>query len=139
MSAPGSTIQRSLLGGILGGIGGAVGGALLGGMVGRPIGAIVGDIAGFVAGAIIGDDATTKSRSLTQPEIDYATDVYKDRIDYSKIKITRDSMMATGAPRTIGNTIHLKSSWGHFESDTLVLTGEGLQTLIHEMGHVWQY
>lgn len=48
-------------------------------------------------------------------------------------------MMAAGAPRTIGNTINLKSSWRHFEGDTLVLTKERLETLIHEMGHVWQY
>ncbi|MEO8108813.1 MAG: DUF4157 domain-containing protein [Ginsengibacter sp.] len=139
IAAPGHTIQRSLLGGILGGLGGAAGGAILGGMLGGPLGAVVGGIAGFVAGAIIGDDATTKSRALTQTEIDYAKDVYRDSIDYSKIKITRDSIMATGAPRTIGNTINLKSSWRHFEGDTLVLTKEGLETLIHEMGHVWQY
>ena len=137
--APGSTIQRSLLGGIFGGIGGALGGAMMGAALGGPLGAVVGGIAGFIAGAVMGDDATTESRALKQDEIDYAKDIFRDTIDYSKIKVTRDSMMAVGAPRTIGNTINLKSSWDHFKGDTLELTESGKETLIHEMGHVWQY
>jgi len=138
-------LQRSLLGGILGGLGGAAGGALIGGLLGGPIGAIVGGLAGLVGGALLGDKATTKSRSLTASEIKYAKDIFKDSIDYSAIAITRDSMLSAGAPRTIGNTIHLKSDWGHFVGDTMELSPpgtkpqSGLETLIHEMGHVWQY
>ena len=48
-------------------------------------------------------------------------------------------MISTGAPKTLGNVIHLRSDWGHFVGDTLDLTEEGRLTLIHEMGHVWQY
>jgi hypothetical protein len=44
-----------------------------------------------------------------------------------------------GAPKTIGNTIHLRSDWGHFIGDSMQLTQGGQETLIHEMGHVWQY
>jgi hypothetical protein len=48
----------------------------------------------------------------------------------------------TGTPRAIGNTIHLPID--SFEVDasgqpTDDLTDEGLRTLVHEMGHVWQY
>ena len=50
-----------------------------------------------------------------------------------------DSMISTGAPKTLGNVIHLRSDWGHFVGDTLDLTEDGRLTLIHEMGHVWQY
>jgi Putative regulator of cell autolysis len=136
---PGNTIRRSLLGGILSAIGGALGGALLGGLLGGPIGAIVGGVVGLVGGALAGDRATTRRRRLTSPEIQYAKAIFKDSIDYSAIIITRDSMLSTGAPRTIGNTIHLRSDWGHFKQDTLELTPTGMETLIHEMGHVWQY
>ena len=132
-------LRRTTLGSLLGAGGGALGGAILGGLLGGPIGAIVGGVVGLIGGAIAGEVATTKSRALTQPEIAYAKDVYVDSIDYTKIRITRDSVLALGAPRTIGNTIHLKSDWGHFKEDTLELTPEGLETLIHEMGHVWQY
>lgn len=134
-----NVIHRSLLGGILGGAGGALGGAILGGLVGGPIGAVVGGLVGLVGGALLGNAATTRSRSLTEAEIAYAKDVFRDSVDYSKITITRDSLIAVGAPRTIGNTINLKSDWGHFKGDTLDLTEIGMTTLIHEMGHVWQY
>jgi hypothetical protein len=135
----GGVLRRTTFGALLGGGIGALGGAILGGLLGGPIGALVGGLVGFVAGAIVGEVATTRSRKLTQPEIDYAKDVYLDSVDYSQITITRDSVLALGAPRTIGNTIHLKSDWGHFKGDTLELTDKGMEVLIHEMGHVWQY
>jgi hypothetical protein len=68
-----------------------------------------------------------------------ARDIVRDTVDYSKITITRDSVYSLGAPRTIGNTIYLKSDWGHFDGDTLELTEAGKTVLIHEMSHVWQY
>jgi hypothetical protein len=132
-------IHRSVLGGILGGLGGLVGGALLGGLLLGPVGAVLGGIAGLVGGALLANKATTRSRPLTADEIAYAREVFQDSIDYSKITITRDSLLAAGAPRTLGNTINLKSDWGHFKEDTLELTEQGKTTLIHEMGHVWQY
>jgi Domain of unknown function (DUF4157) len=132
-------LRRTLLGSLLGGAGGALGGALIGGLLGGPIGAVIGGVVGLVGGMVVGELATTRSRALTQDEIDYAHEIYLESVDYTKIRITRDSTLAVGAPRTIGNTIHLKSDWGHFKGDTLDLTEEGMLTLIHEMGHVWQY
>ncbi len=95
----------------------------------------------LVSGALIGNAATTKERPLTSDEKSYAKEIFQDSIDYSRITITRDSLFAAGAPRTIGNTIHLKSSspWDHFKGDTMELTEKGKLALIHEMGHVWQY
>jgi len=135
----GLTIQGSWLGGLLGGIVGAGAGALIGLAIGGPLGAIVGGLIGLVGGAMIGEKATEKRRSLTSTEKNYAKEIFKDTIDYDKIDITRDSLYAVGAPRTIGNTIHLKSGWSHFEGDTMNLTEAGRLVLIHEMGHVWQY
>lgn len=130
--------QPSLFGGILGGILGGVAGFFLGG----PMGAI----AGAMAGAYLGDKVSTESRPLTPDEIAYAREVFAGSLDYSKITITRDSMMSTGAPKTLGNTIHLRSVWGaeQFKKDskgqwTMELTDPGRETLIHEMTHVWQY
>ncbi|MEP6871648.1 MAG: DUF4157 domain-containing protein [Anaerolineaceae bacterium] len=137
---PSGVVHRSLLGGILGGIGGALGGALLGGLIGGPIGAIIGGVAGLIGGAIAGNAVSTDERALNNTvEIPYAREIFRDSIDYTPIRITRDSMYSAGAPLTIGNTIHLKSSWGHFKGDTMELTNTGLETLIHEMAHVWQY
>jgi hypothetical protein len=134
-----NTIQRSILGSIMGAVGGALGGVVAGALLGGPIGALIGGGVGLIGGALLGNAASTPSRSLTSAEISYAREIYQDSIDYSQITITRDSLFAAGAPRTIGNTIHLKSDWRHFKKDTMELTQEGLETLIHEMGHVWQY
>jgi len=141
-TAPPGTIHRSLFGGILGGVLGAIGGAVAGFFAGGPLGAIAGGIAGAVGGAALGDRLSTKRRNLTAADITYARDVFADSVDYSKIEITRDSMMSTGAPKTIGNTIHLRSDWGGpiFQpGDTMELTDLGRELLIHEMTHVWQY
>jgi Domain of unknown function (DUF4157) len=83
----------------------------------------------------------TKRRALTPDEVAYAKRVFGDAVDYSQVSITRDSQLAVGAPRTIGNTIHLKSSspWRHFKGETMELTQKGLNALVHEMAHVWQY
>ena len=77
------------------------------------------------------------SRSLTSDEYEYAYVIYQDSLDYAAITITRGSVAATGASRTLGNTIHLRDNL--FEGDTLDLTEHGMDILIHEMAHVWQY
>lgn len=151
--------RSALLGGILGSVGGAalgaVGGAMLGSLL-DPVGAVVGGVAGGIAGSIGGaaliGKLTTHSRHLKAEEITYAREIFRDSIDYSQVTITRDSIMAAGAPRTVGNTINLSSSWNQFVGDTLDLSqtdstsadaqyryASGMVTLIHEMGHVWQY
>lgn len=137
-------VHRSLLGagigGVLGGLVGSVGLGLLGsllGPAGAVAGAIIGGLGGLIAGAIIGDRASRRERGLSQPERDYAHDIYHDAVDYDAIRITRGAALSAGAARTLGNTINLQDE--HFKGDTLELSDAGLLVLIHEMGHVWQY
>jgi hypothetical protein len=138
-SVPSNLIQRSVGGGLLGGVLGGAGGALAGGIIAGPVGAIVGGIAGFVGGGLLGEQVSTRRRKLTTREISDAREIFQNSVEYGEIEITRDSLYAVGAPRTIGNTIHLKSDWGHFLGSTLELTDQGRETLIHELTHVWQY
>jgi hypothetical protein len=140
--APGQAapvVHRSIIGGLLGGLAGAAAGAVAGSLLG-PVGTVVGGIVGFVGGALGADKLTTKARSLTAKEIAYAKEIYLDTIDFLKVKITKGSLLSLGAAKTIGNTIYLPASKDLFVGDTMELTDwYGLGTLIHELGHVWQY
>jgi hypothetical protein len=77
------------------------------------------------------------SRGLTASERSKAESVYQDSIDYDKVSITAGSVGSTGSTRTIGNTIYMEDD--EFQGSTSELTADGLNTLIHELGHVWQY
>ena len=80
------------------------------------------------------------SRPLTEAEIAYARKIYGDSIDYSKVRVTSDHWLSTGAPKTLGNTMHMRSEWGGANFDENgQLTDSGRELLMHEIGHVWQY
>ncbi len=137
-------LHRSLLGaglgGALGGLVGGIGLGLLGGLLGPAgavIGAVVGGLGGLVAGAVVGDRLSRRTRGLSGPEKTYLYDIYHDAVNYDAVTITRGSALAAGAARTTGNTINLQDE--HFKGDTMELSDQGLLTLAHEMGHVWQY
>lgn len=76
-------------------------------------------------------------RPLTEYERTQAQKIYQDSIDYDKVSIAAGSLGSVGASRTIGNTICLQDE--EFQDNTSSLKPEGLSTLIHELGHVWQY
>lgn len=76
-------------------------------------------------------------RSLTDAEERYATTIFKGSLNYRVIRLTRGNVASTGASRTIGNTIHLQD--GLIEHGSFELTQQGMQTLVHEMTHVWQF
>lgn len=80
------------------------------------------------------------SRALTPAEIAYAQRIYGASLDYTQIRMTSDHWLSTGAPKTLGNTMHMRSEWGGkmFHEDGS-LTAAGKDLLVHEMGHVWQY
>ncbi len=83
-----------------------------------------------------------RRRRLSVTETAYAREVFRDSVDLSRITLTKDSLISIGAPKTLGNTIHLRTTWaGHriFDGDRMELTDRGLQLLVHEIGHVWQY
>src|SRR3954454_5819135 len=63
-------------------------------------------------------------RPLTQREKDVAGAVYRDSVDLERVRIATTSVLA--APTTLANTVRVK---GPITDDTL----------IHELGHVWQY
>lgn len=117
-----------------------------GSFVGGICGAVVGAIGGVLAGALVVDKLATPSRRLTTDEIRYAREVFADSLDYSPIRITRNSLISTGAPKVVGNTIHLRAVWGadQFARDARgefmeELTAAGREMLIHELVHVWQH
>ncbi len=76
-------------------------------------------------------------RGLTPEETGDARDIYQDSLDFSKVTIAGHSALSSGATRTIGNTIYFEDD--EFDSNTSTLTPVGRSTLIHELGHVWQY
>lgn len=130
-------LQPSTRGATTGAVIGAISSALTG--PGGLTTALKNGVFGALIGAVVGDVVTTRRRRLTPEEIVYAKDVFADSLDYSAVRIARDSMFASGAPITLGNTVYLKTEWGHFHDDTLQLTKQGRHLLIHELCHVWQY
>jgi len=84
-----------------------------------------------------GTSTDSDERSLTSSERSYAHDIFEDTLDYGSITITRGALASTGATRTVGNTINFEES--EFTPGTFDLTSDGMNTLIHEMTHVWQY
>ena len=80
-----------------------------------------------------------RMRPLSETERGVARRIFADSLDLEPVRLFRDSPASLLTPVTLLNTVHLKSAWGHFEADGLVLTERGMATLIHELGHVWQY
>lgn len=78
-------------------------------------------------------------RPLSAEEIELAIAVFGPRLDLRPVRITRDHLFAWHAPIALGNTVHLKTDWGHFGECGLRLSAHGLRTLVHELCHVWQY
>ena len=77
------------------------------------------------------------SRALTGAERAYVAEIFRDSVDLGEVKITRGNIASTFSATTIGNMIHLQAP--HFVGGTMELSDRGRATLIHEMGHVWQY
>jgi hypothetical protein len=77
------------------------------------------------------------SRALTEAERSYVAEVFRGCVDLGKVRITRGNIAATFSATTLGNAIHLQRH--HFVGDTMDLSDAGRATLMHEMGHVWQY
>jgi hypothetical protein len=79
-------------------------------------------------------------RPLSMAEIGVARQIFAESLDLGPVRVLRDSPASLFAPVALLNSVHLKSSWGHVDGDDGgTLTGRGLRTLIHELGHVWQY
>ena len=79
------------------------------------------------------------TRPLTVDETALATEIFGTSLDLRPVRLTRDSVWSLYAPKALGQHVHLKTSWGHFQGPHLHLSAEGRQTLIHELVHVWQH
>lgn len=78
-----------------------------------------------------------KPRRLEPHEIAHAREIFGEAIDYGAVRITRGSMLATFSATATGNRINLQPA--HFIGETLSLSHLGMNVLIHELAHVWQY
>ncbi|MBI5244832.1 MAG: hypothetical protein HY922_14275 [Elusimicrobia bacterium] len=70
-------------------------------------------------------------------------EIFGDSLNMDKLSIQRNSFTAFGLlpPHVVGNTIYMPAE---SDGDQLLtpdgrLTKEGMDTLIHESGHAWQY
>ncbi len=93
------------------------------------------------AGDII-DTPNFPPRPLKDRERSYARAIFGDSLDYSVITVigggaaTLDGDLGHSVSRTIGNDINLEP--GLFDPSGDV-SDKGLETLVHEMAHVWQF
>ena len=76
-------------------------------------------------------------RALTPAEAAHARRVFADGLDLAPVRVTRGHPASTGAARTLGNTIHLRER--DFAGAGPDLTPAGMELLVHELTHVWQY
>lgn len=146
------TLSRSIEGAAVGGGLGAAGLGAAGAGIGLAashgqggwgaFGGIIGGLAGLVGGAVLGDLITRDTRALSEAEKNYARDIFRNSVDLDKVTIAKNSALAAGASRTVGNTISFTDNKFKPNSNDLTDDGsprDGMHTLIHELVHVWQY
>lgn len=76
------------------------------------------------------------ARRPTDAERDYLRTIYGDSIDYDVIRIKNGGPLNNAmTAHAVGDTVYLPSSY--FDASG-ALTADGLETLGHEVGHVWQ-
>jgi len=76
------------------------------------------------------------ARGLSDDERKYLESIYGDSIDYDMIRIKPGGPLNNAmAAHTVGNTVYMPEKY--FDANGK-LTPDGLDTLGHEVGHVWQ-
>src|SRR5205085_9752792 len=109
--------------------GGGIAQATVGGIVDG--GALV--LAGGISAVQVIGHIEPVARSLRPEEIEFLRGIYGNSIDYSEVRIKEGGsglLNAGDRSRTTGNTIYMDID----SSDP-----RWNQTLVHEMGHVWQF
>lgn len=88
------------------------------------------------------ENAGPLSDAMSEEQLAFLHELYGDSLDLSQVRYTRDGLtpMIAGAPNTVGNTINLVSKWGpDIFDENGQITPEGMELVIHELAHVWQY
>ena len=88
------------------------------------------------------ENAGPLSDAMSEDQLAFLHELYGDSLDLSQVRFTRDGLtpMIAGAPNTTGNTINLVSKWGpDIFDENGQITSEGMELVIHELAHVWQY
>jgi hypothetical protein len=78
-------------------------------------------------------------RTLDEAEMHELREIFGDSVALERVRITRDDPMSFVAPKTIRDTVHLRSDWGLFQGNGMALSNRGRSILVHEVAHVWQY
>jgi uncharacterized Zn-binding protein involved in type VI secretion len=93
-----------------------------------------------VGSSVVTITAKGKARSLTAGEIAMAKQIFKDAIDYSKVKVHKGAYIAGQDDRTAmtpNGEMYFKPN--DFMEDFSVLQDSDKTWFMHEMTHVWQY
>lgn len=88
------------------------------------------------------ENAGSIEEALSEDQMKFLRELYGDSLDLSQVRYTRDGLtpQIAGAPNTVGNTINLVSKWGpQIFDENGKITSEGMELVIHELAHVWQY
>jgi hypothetical protein len=105
-------------------------------LVGSAVGIGARALQGVASVAQTAVGAEPPARKLTGDERAYLETIYGDSIDYDMIRVKRGGPLTNVmAPHTVGNTVYMPDD--QFDKNGK-LTASGLETLGHEVGHVWQ-
>lgn len=83
-----------------------------------------------------------EDRPMTQSEVELARTIFKDAIDYSKVRIANKSWMPFQPKRTLMapmGTIHFNPKGGLYKEDFGKASVYAQSDIIHELVHVWQW
>jgi hypothetical protein len=105
--------------------------------VGGIVDGVVRGVQGLVNAGLTLTFAEQPSKPLTQQERDVLKRIYGDSIDYDMVRVKRGGSTdwAGMAAHVVGNTIYMPDSYYDASGN---LTKDGIETLAHEAGHVWQ-
>lgn len=105
-------------------------------LLGSATGIVMRALQGVASIAQTAVGAEPPARKLTGEERAYLESIYGDSIDYDMIRVKPGGPLNNAmAPHTVGNTVYMPAD--QFDKNGK-LTPSGLETLGHEVGHVWQ-
>jgi hypothetical protein len=106
-------------------------------LIGGAVDVVVRGVQGLVNAGLTLAFAEQPSKPLTQQEREVLKRIYGDSIDLDMVRVKRGGSTdwAGMAAHVVGNTIYMPD---HYYDASGNLTKDGIETLAHEAGHVWQ-